>query len=288
MPLQVERARARGLAKSPADRHRTARAFIDALATPPSQRRVSSRQAVWIATVCGAVILGWVVWRAWRVHLPPGMVLVPAGVVPVGGGGATWRDSTAVQLDAYFIDSAEVGVAAYRRYLDGTRARSPWTPLPPDQWPATGVLWSEAVAYCAWRQRGGRLPTEDEWETAARGPRGLRYPWGDRWEPGRANADSLHDGFMPAGAGGLGRSWIGAVDLIGNAWVWTSTTAADARGQAGHVIKGGAFDTPSGNATAAYRAVLPDRRARPPPPRVCSAPAGGRAPRAAPPPAAGA
>ena len=125
----------------------------------------------------------------------------------------------------------------------------------------TGVLWSEAVAYCAWRQRGGRLPTEDEWEAAARGPRGLRYPWGDRWEPGRANADSLHDGFTPAGAGGLGRSWIGAVDLIGNAWEWTATTAADARGQAGHVIKGGAFDTPAANATAAYRAVLPDRRA---------------------------
>jgi len=261
LPLHLEQALARGLAKSPADRHRTARAFVDALATPPSQRRVSSRQAVWIATVCGAVILGWVVWRAWRVHSPPGMVLVPAGLYPVGGGGAPWRDSTAVQLDAYFIDSAEVGVAAYRRYLDATRARSPWTPLPPDQWPATGVLWSEAVAYCAWRQRGGRLPTEDEWEAAARGPRGLRYPWGDRWEPGRANADSLHDGFTPAGAGGLGRSWIGAVDLIGNAWEWTATTAADARGQAGHVIKGGAFDTPSANATAAYRAVLPDRRA---------------------------
>src|SRR6266481_1375050 len=261
LPLHLEQALARGLAKSPADRHRTARAFVDALATPPSQRRVSSRQAVWIATVCGAVILGWVVWRGWRVHSPPGMVLVPAGLYPVGGGGAPWRDSTAVQLEAYFIDSAEVGVAAYRRYLDATRGRSPWTPRPPDQWPATGVLWSEAVAYCAWRQRGGRLPTEDEWEAAARGPRGLRYPWGDRWEPGRANADSLHDGFTPAGAGGLGRSWIGAVDLIGNAWEWTATTAADARGQAGHVIKGGAFDTPAANATAAYRAVLPDRRA---------------------------
>src|SRR3989442_7473207 len=103
MPLQVERARARGLAKSPADRHRTARAFIDALATPPSQRRVSSRQAVWIATVCGAVILGWVVWRAWRVHSPPGMVLVPAGVYSVGGGGAPPGRSTTPPLPPVFI-----------------------------------------------------------------------------------------------------------------------------------------------------------------------------------------
>ena len=223
-----------------------------------------------MATASGVAIIGWMVWREWRVHPPPGMVLVPAGLYPVGGGGrgggaggegVLSRDSTAVRLDAYFIDSAEVGVAAYRRYLDATRARPPWTQPPPDQWPATGVLWSEAVAYCAWRQRGGRLPTEDEWEAAARGPHGFRYPWGNGWERGRANADSLRDGFAPTGAGPPGRSWVGAVDLIGNAWEWTAAAAADARGQPGHVIKGGAFDTPSANATAAYRAVLPDRRA---------------------------
>src|SRR6266705_1663116 len=263
LPVHLERALAAGLAKSPADRHRTARAFVDALAAPAPERRVPTRPVRWIATACAAAILGWIVWRGSRVHPPHGMVLVPAGLYPVGGGGegVPSRDSTAVQLDAYFIDSAEVGVAAYGRYLDSTRARPPWTQPPPDQWPATGVLWSEAVAYCAWRQRGGRLPTEDEWEAAARGPHGLRYPWGNGWERGRANADSLREGFAPAGAGSAGRSWVGAVDLIGNAWEWTAAVAADTRGQPGHVIKGGAFDTPSVNATAAYRAVLPDRRA---------------------------
>ena len=109
-----------------------------------------------MATASGVAIIGWIVWRGWRIHPPPGMVLVPAGAYPVGGGGAPGRDSTTVRLDAFFIDSAEVGVAAYRRYLDSTRARPPWTQPPPDHWPATGVLWSEAVAYCAWRQRGGR------------------------------------------------------------------------------------------------------------------------------------
>src|SRR6266571_2394599 len=270
LPVHLERALAAGLAKSPADRPRTARTFVDALASPARERRVSARQVAWMATASGVAIIGWMVWREWRVHPPPGMVLVPAGLYPVGGGGrgggaggegVLSRDSTAVRLDAYFIDSAEVGVAAYRRYLDATRAHPPWTHPPPDQWPATGVLWSEAVAYCAWRQRGGRLPTEDEWEAAARGPHGFRYPWGNGWERGRANADSLRDGFAPTGAGPPGRSWVGAVDLIGNAWEWTAAVAADARGQPGHVIKGGAFDTPSANATAAYRAVLPDRRA---------------------------
>src|SRR6266446_1820361 len=234
LPVHLERALAAGLAKSPADRPRTARTFVDALASPARERRVSARQVAWMATASGVAIIGWMVWRGWRIHPPPGMVLVPAGLYPVGGGGegVPSRDSTAVQLDAYFIDSAEVG-----------------------------VLWSEAVAYCAWRQRGGRLPTEDEWEAAARGPHGFRYPWGNGWERGRANADSLRDGFAPTGAGPPGRSWVGAVDLIGNAWEWTTSAASDARGQPGHVIKGGAFDTPAANATAAYRAVLPDRRA---------------------------
>ena len=272
LPVHLERALARGLAKSPADRHRTARAFVDALAAPAFDRRVSARQVRWIATACGAALLGWIAWRASRVHPPPGMVLVPAGLYPVGGGGVPRRDSTAVRLDAFFIDSAEVSVADYRRYLDSSRAAGlrqpelvieiapPGTQPPLDQWPVTGVPWSEATAYCAGRQRGGRLPTEDEWEAAARGPRGLRYPWGDRWEPGRANAASLRDTFAPAGASSLGRSWVGAVDLIGNAWEWTAAAARDARGQAGHIIKGGAFDTPPENATASYRAVFPDRR----------------------------
>src|SRR3989454_518800 len=283
LPVHLEHALAAGVAKPRAARPRTARRFVAALVSPARERRVSARQVAWMATASGVAIIGWMVWRGWRIHPPPGMVLVPAGVYPVGGGGggAPGRDSTAVQLDAYFIDSAEVGVAAYGRYLESTRARPPWTQPPPDQWPATGVLWSEAVAYCAWRQRGGSLPTEDEWEAAARGPQGFRYPWGNRWEPGRANADSLRDGFAPAGASSLGRSWVGAVDLIGNAWEWTTSAAADARGQPGHVIKGGAFDTPSANATAAYRAVLPDRRAWLLPPGVRlargGAPVAGRA-----------
>src|SRR5438132_1277751 len=77
----------RGLAKSPADRHRTARAFVDALAAPAPERRAPTRPFRWIATAFGAAILGWIVWRGSRVHPPPGMVLVPAGLYPVGGGG---------------------------------------------------------------------------------------------------------------------------------------------------------------------------------------------------------
>src|SRR6266550_1889136 len=266
LPAHLERALALGLAKQPGDRPRTARAFVDALAIATREpHRLSAGQITWIATACGVVaaIVGWVVWPTSRVHRPPGMVLVPAGLYPVGGGGggALRRDSTAISLDSFFLDSTEVTVAAYRRYLDSTRAAPPWTRSPPDPWPVTAVLWSEALAYCAWRQPGGRLPTEDEWEAAARGAEGFRYPWGNRWERGRANADSLRDTFAPAGAQTSGRSWAGAVDMAGNAWEWTASAGADTRGVSGHVIKGGAFDTPPENATAAFRAVLPDRRA---------------------------
>src|SRR6266566_3851402 len=156
LPLHLERALVRGLAKSPADRHRTARVFVDAIAAPARGHHVSVSQVGWIATACGAAILGWIVLRGSRIPPPPGMVLVPAGRYSVGGGGAPWRDSTTVQLDSFYLDSAEVSVALYRRFLDSTRAVPPWTQSPPDQWPVTGVLWSEAVAYCAWRQRGRR------------------------------------------------------------------------------------------------------------------------------------
>src|SRR2546426_7058558 len=87
LPVHLERALARGLAKSPADRHRTARAFVDALAALAPERRVPGRRFRWIATACGAAILGWIAWRGSRVHPPPGMVLVPAGRYTRGGGG---------------------------------------------------------------------------------------------------------------------------------------------------------------------------------------------------------
>ena len=262
LPVQLERALARGLAKSPADRPRTARAFVESLAAPaPRPPWPSARRAGWIAA-CGAAVsvLTWAVWPRSRLHAPPGMALVPAGLYPVGGD--RWRPATTVRLDSFFIDSAEVTVAAFRRFMEATHAVPPWTQAspPPDHWPVTGVLWREAEEFCSWRARRGRLPSEDEWEAAARGPRGLRYPWGDRWERGRANADSLRDSFAATGTGRAGESWVGAVDLIGNAWEWTATAARDPRGQPGHVIKGGAFDTPRENATAAYRAILPDRR----------------------------
>jgi formylglycine-generating enzyme required for sulfatase activity len=108
--------------------------------------------------------------------------------------------------------------------------------FPGDNLPRTNVTWNEAQAFC--QSRGGRLPTEAEWEYAARGPDGLIFPWGNEFDPHPLNycdgtcsvdqgwKDNAHDdGFPdPAPVGSYDNaSWVGAFDLSGNVWEWTST-----------------------------------------------------------------
>lgn len=83
--------------------------------------------------------------------------------------------------------------------------------------PRTCVTWYEAEAYAHWR--GGQLPTEAEWEYAARGPESLTYPWGNQFDPTKTN---LIDSFKltPVGSYPDGASWVGAQDMAGNAMEW--------------------------------------------------------------------
>jgi formylglycine-generating enzyme required for sulfatase activity len=83
--------------------------------------------------------------------------------------------------------------------------------------PRVCVTWFEAEAYANWR--GGRLPTEAEWEYAARGPKSLVYPWGNEWDAKRANVvDS--EALKPVGSYPNGASWVGVQDMAGNAMEW--------------------------------------------------------------------
>ncbi len=157
------------------------------------------------------------------------MVYVPAGEFLMGDDSApapTERPEHAVHLDGYWIDRLEVSNAQYRLCVAAGACPEPtsWNDVNfnADRQPAI-VRWEEADAYCAWA--GGRLPTEAEWEKAARGTDGRTWPWGDTFEDHRANLSGEADGYgftAPVGSFPDDVSPYGLLDVAGNAAEWAS------------------------------------------------------------------
>ena len=277
LPPEIEAAVNAGLAKMAADRPSSAQAFVKRLTTPLAgtspQRSLAVPRIAAVGVGLAIVALG--IFLVARRHpvtrapvLPPaGMLLVPGGSYRTGGGtGPGARPEHVVVLDSFYIDSTEVTVAEYQRYVtaDSTGRRAmPWRKAPDPEWPVTGVLWTEAQQFCAWHAPGGgALPTEDQWEAAARGPQGWTYPWGNVWESGRANAESQTDTLTRVGRFPGGRSGVGAVDMIGNAWEWVDARETGPGGEVRHIMKGGGFNTPRRYATAFFRSAFPDDRSK--------------------------
>ncbi len=112
-----------------------------------------------------------------------------------------------------------------------------------DNYPVTGITWPNARDYCAWVKK--RLPTEAEWEKAARGPQGQEFPWGNDWDPVKLNAssaDSWEEGVSPVGAYPQGKSPYGLFDMAGNVMEWVQD---DYRPYPGATYKSTAFAKPN-------------------------------------------
>jgi formylglycine-generating enzyme required for sulfatase activity len=165
-------------------------------------------------------------------------VLVSAGTFIMGSynGNADEKPVHAVYLDAFNIDKYEVTNALYKICVEANACGFPKfenSNLRPtyygdqrfDQYPVIGVTWDMAKGYCEWRK--ARLPTEAEWEKAARGTKGREYPWGEGIDPTHANYNAENDpnyagDTSPVDAYPNGVSQYGVFDMAGNVWEWTS------------------------------------------------------------------
>jgi formylglycine-generating enzyme required for sulfatase activity/serine/threonine protein kinase len=184
-----------------------------------------------------------------------------------------------VTIKPFAIDRTEVTNAEYAEFVKDTGHQPPgnWDGGHPkageDQLPVTDVSYDDALAFAAWRSKRDkasyRLPTEEEWEYAARGGDSTRmYPWGDKWEDGRANLGT--DSLRPVGSFPQGNTPQGVTDMIGNVWEWTGSKASmyagngktelDKADRGKIVVRGGAFPSrPDGEepVTATSRRWLP-------------------------------
>ena len=187
------------------------------------------------------------------------MVLVPAGCFPMGSEDEESDEQPVHQVcieEAFWLNKYEVTNGQY-----GSEGCSDYSTG--DNKPRNCISWFDAKDYC--ESLSGRLPTEAEWEYAARGPDGLIYPWGNEFVAENVISHENADEIVVVGSLANGKSWIGAYDLSGNVWEWTSTIYRDYpydkkdgredidNTNSSHVLRGGSFNSSVFNVRAAYR-----------------------------------
>ncbi len=201
------------------------------------------------------------------------MVEIPAGAFTMGSDKGSPESGPAHQVDvpAYKIDKFEVTNADFKKFVDATGYRTDaekagdknWSAFAAgkDNHPVVKVSWNDAGAFCQWA--GKRLPAEAEWEKAARGTDQRAYPWGNDWDPQKANVkESGLRGTTAVGSYPAGASAAGVMDMAGNVWEWTSdlakpypgnTTASKLYGPNLYIIRGGGWFDEKAQVASYYR-----------------------------------
>jgi sulfatase modifying factor 1 len=212
------------------------------------------------------------------------MVLIPAGEFEMGSKVDSFFSQPvhSVTLHAFWLDKYEVTNAQYKAFCDATQRA-----YPPDDfdgiknyftnhafknYPVVAVTWVDAKAYAKWA--GKRLPTEAEWEYAAKGVDNYNYPWGNTWIAANANIGDnpadRHDYMAPVGTYTQGKSQFGCYDMAGNVGEWCEdyihnnylgapndgsawNEASYLNGSPARVMRGGAWIMDSSFAGAANR-----------------------------------
>jgi formylglycine-generating enzyme required for sulfatase activity len=201
------------------------------------------------------------------------MVEIPAGEFTMGndGGDDDEKPAHTVTLEAFEIDMFEVTNADFARFVEETGYQTEaekagelgWRAYAEgkDNYPVVKVTWNDADAYCQWA--GKHLPTEVEWEKAARGEEGFIYPWGNEWDPAKVNAkESGFRGTVAVGSFAEGASPYGVFDMAGNVWEWMadwyqpypdSTYQSEYFGEKFKVTRGGGWFQEANLVTASNR-----------------------------------
>jgi formylglycine-generating enzyme required for sulfatase activity len=186
------------------------------------------------------------------------MVYVPAGDFLMGSGAGEANASPEHELfvDGFYVDRSEVTNKEFQAFRpdfvfsEGQEAH-----------PVSGVSWEDANGYC--ESVSKRLPTEAEWEKAARGTDGLTYPWGNEFDSGRVNTEEAEKkGTLPVGQYSVGASPYGAYDMAGNVAEWTASWYAAYPGNSSpdpdygstfKTLRGGSWFMPKEQATTFAR-----------------------------------
>ncbi|GIK39558.1 MAG: hypothetical protein BroJett011_33910 [Chloroflexota bacterium] len=212
----------------------------------------------------------------------PELILIPAGEFQMGSNPEKDKQADSEEqpqhklcLPDYYIAKTPVTNVQYSAFVQATKRKAPYhwekgkIPEGKENHPVVHVSWDDAVAYCSWLAqvtgKAYRLPSEAEWEKAARGTDGRIYPWGNKWDAKRCNTqESKLGGTTPVEIYSASVSPYGVLDMAGNVWEWTNSLpysypydpkdGRESPGAKGHrVLRGGSWDYRQRSARCACR-----------------------------------